>query len=552
MKAIVTSWITVWLLLLGSAGPIRADFTFSAPLRLRPPAWSAGGDPRSCCFSQDGLELYFSENRAGGHGGSDIWVARREAVGAPWGEPVNLGPNVNGPSAEADPSISPDGLELYFRYETEEWLRICSRPSRDAPWGKPVRAGAPLGGYHCINTQFSADGLSLYFASNRPGSYGHADLWVSTRPTTADPWSEPVNLGPDINGPLWEMYPSPSCDGRVLFFLSNRRKGGDVMELMVSTRATPSDPWGPPVPCDAINQLGGYLADAALAPDGSTLYLLRTGKAYQCSVLPIVDFSADRLVDIEDLVALIEHWGQEEPAYDMGPQPWGDGVVDAADLEVLMSYWGQELPDPNAVLPAFLAAHWKLDETEGDVAHDEIADHSGILHGGPVWLPAGGYIDGALLFDGIDDCIQVDNYIKIDNSYSHGTIVGGSEQFSVFAWVKDGGPNQAIIAGNYVPVWLILSPTGTLMTELRQGVGGAKLVCESFIPDGDWHRVGFAWDGSYRILYVDDAEVIRDTASSLLGVGETLCIGGAKGRGAGIFWSGLIDDVQIYDRAVKP
>ncbi len=57
-----------------------------------------------------------------------------------------------------------------------------------------------------------------------------------------------------------------------------------------------------------------------------------------------VDFNGDGKVDIEDLLILIEHWGQDEPLVDVAPPPFGDGTVDIQDWEVLMSYWGEVLP----------------------------------------------------------------------------------------------------------------------------------------------------------------------------------------------------------------
>jgi len=56
------------------------------------------------------------------------------------------------------------------------------------------------------------------------------------------------------------------------------------------------------------------------------------------------------------------------------------------------------------------------------------------------------------------------------------------------------------------------------------------LLSPAIISDGNWHRIGLVWDGSYRHLYVDGTEVAKDAASL----------------------SGLIDDVRIYNRAVKP
>jgi hypothetical protein len=63
----------------------------------------------------DGLEIFFyANNRSGGVGGSDIWVAERTSVDAAWDEPTNLGSVVNTPGAEFQPHISANGLALYF------------------------------------------------------------------------------------------------------------------------------------------------------------------------------------------------------------------------------------------------------------------------------------------------------------------------------------------------------------------------------------------------------------------------------------------------------
>ena len=72
------------------------------------------------------------------------------------------------------------------------------------------------------------------------------------------------------------------------------------------------------------------------------------------------------------------------------------------------------------------------------------------------------------------------------------------------------------------------------------------------ITDGQWHHVCLVWDGSHRILYVDGTEVARDTQTSLAASAGGLYIGAGSALAPGTFWSGLIDDVRIYNRVVKP
>jgi len=63
---------------------------------------------------KDGLEVVFSSNRDGGLGAQDIWVATRNAFGAPWSTPVNVGAGVNTPAAESRPSLSKNARQLLF------------------------------------------------------------------------------------------------------------------------------------------------------------------------------------------------------------------------------------------------------------------------------------------------------------------------------------------------------------------------------------------------------------------------------------------------------
>ena len=95
--------------------------------------------------------------------------------------------------------------------------------------------------------------------------------------------------------------------------------------------------------------------------------------------------------------------------------------------------------------------------------------------------------------------------------------------------------------------------TGALMTELRSGSRQSKMLySEAIITDGNWHRVGFTWNGSNRRLYVDDILVAEDTDVALAACNGGLNIGCGKSAALDRFFTGLIDDVRIYNRVVKP
>lgn len=91
------------------------------------------------------------------------------------------------------------------------------------------------------------------------------------------------------------------------------------------------------------------------------------------------------------------------------------------------------------------------------------------------------------------------------------------------------------------------------MTELKgSSRGAAALVSQTATADGNWHRIGFVWDGSNRILYIDDEEVARDTQTDIGSSESGLYFGVSNTLAPNTFWSGLIDDIRIYNRAVSP
>jgi hypothetical protein len=247
----------------------------------------------------------------------------------------------------------------------------------------------------------------------------------------------------------------------------------------------------------------------------------------------VVDFNGDGIVDTKDLLQLIESWGQADPNVDIAPRPTGDGVIDEKDLELLMDHWGEELG---------LIAQWKLDEASGTTAPESVAAGDGVLVGEPLWQPTGGKIAGALQFDGLDDCVETP--FVLDPS---------AGPFSVFTWVKGGGPGQVILSQEKGADWLLVASDGGLMTGLGiTGRLGKPLVSSAVITDDAWHRVRFVWDGSNRILYVDDVEVATDVQANLATSTGGLCIGTGAILASSSFWSGLIDDVRIYNRAIAP
>ena len=537
------------LLMLGVVQEVvYADFTVGEPVNLGPSINSAGPD-ESASLSKDGLSLYFASIRPGGNGSFDIYVTTRPTPADDWGEPVNLGPQLNRPGREQAPSISPNGLELYH---TRVWngnfdIWVSTRETTEDNWGDPARLGTTINKSSSTEFQsnFSPDGLSLYFGSTRSGGSGNADLWLATRETLNSAWRTAVNLGSTVNSSAHDGLPSISADESMLFFSGwgispFRSSGFDGSDLWMTRRTSADDDSSTPVNLGSAINTADHELGPAISPDGSTIYFTsdRPGgygewDLWQASIRPVVDFNGDYKVDIEDLALLIEHWGQNEPAYDMGPMPWGDGVVDINDLEVLMSYWGKEL-DPNFI------AHWKLDEAGGGVAYDSVADNDAVVMGDALWQREGGHIDGALQFDGVTSYLSAPFMIDPPR-----------QPFSAYAWVKGGQPGQTIFSQQDAhSEWLSLDAAGALTCTLTFPL--PAVTSNVVLTDDLWHRIGLVSDGSGISLYVDDVEVARsDLTPTLPAIGD-LQIGVGKNQEPGTFWSGLIDDVRIYDRVVTP
>jgi len=293
----------------------QADFTLGELVNLEAVIPSIDRHYESIyCLSRDGLEIYTDSNRPGGCGDYDLWVLKRGSTREAWGLPENLGSVVNSPEYEAMPSISADGLTLYFTskraggYGTSD-IYMTARTTRDTPWGPPVNLGPKVNSSSWDGAPWiSPDGLELYIKSNRPGGYGGFDLYVARRRTTNDPWGEVVNLGPIVNSPYDECEASLSLDGLSLFFnggYSSRPGGYGKIDLWMVRRATLSDPWQTPVNLGPKINTSENDFFARVSPDGRMLHFARFtyGKGFdnwQVPILPTVAGNGGEGVDITD------------------------------------------------------------------------------------------------------------------------------------------------------------------------------------------------------------------------------------------------------------
>jgi hypothetical protein len=190
-----------------------------------------------------------------------------------------------------------------------------------------------------------------------------------------------------------------------------------------------------------------------------------------------------------------------------------------------------------------LVAHWGLDEADGEIAYDSAGQNDAVVFGDAIWLPEGGVVDGAIKLDGIDDYIGTPFVL---NSLTYDT-------FSIFAWIKGGAPGQVILSQADDSDWLLAdSSTGALACGLCSGRGATPLVSDAVITDGNWHRIGLSWDGTRKMLYVDEMEVAWDSTIGTSDSQNGLYVGAGETLSSASFFSGLIDDIRIYSRAVTP
>ena len=235
--------IDIWV-----ASRDSVDDPWGAPENVGAPVNSASND--FCpTIGRDGHLFYFVSNRPGGCGGDDIYTTRLRPHG--WDPVSNLGCDVNSAANEASPMPLPErasGPVLYFSSTRpggfsaeapgatagDSDLYVSS--SHGGTFGAPDLVAGANSAAEDGQPNVRRDGLELFFFSTRPGTLGMADLYSATRSSGSDPWSTPVNLGPDVNSPAADTRPSLSWDGTTLYFGSTRPGGEGSSDHYVTTR----------------------------------------------------------------------------------------------------------------------------------------------------------------------------------------------------------------------------------------------------------------------------------------------------------------------------
>jgi outer membrane protein OmpA-like peptidoglycan-associated protein len=162
---------------------------WTTPVKLNSNINSPHWEP-SAFLSADGKTLYFVSDRPGGHGGTDIYMSRRNSSGD-WGKAVNLGPTVNSPYDEHSPYIHPDGVTLFFSSKGHKTMggydvfSTQSLPSDDRIWLEPKNVWYPINtpgddAFYMVST----DKQSAFYSTLKDDAVGEKDIYMVTFPDT--------------------------------------------------------------------------------------------------------------------------------------------------------------------------------------------------------------------------------------------------------------------------------------------------------------------------------------------------------------------------------
>lgn len=200
--------------------------------------------------------------------------------------PQNMGVNVNSENDEYLATMTADQSALLFTRQTpavsgkrpEEGFFISYKTGEQ--WQKAeMLPGVLNSGYNEGAACLSPDGRYIYFARcGAPGGWGSCDIYRSERKGTF--WSEPENLGANVNSESWDSQPSIASDGRTLFFVSNR-KGGEGESDIYYSYLKDDGTWTKAKNCGAVINTPGKEMSPFIHPSNQMLYF---SSDYHCGM----------------------------------------------------------------------------------------------------------------------------------------------------------------------------------------------------------------------------------------------------------------------------
>lgn len=197
--------------------------------------------------------LYFSSSRAEATGGSnDSWYGEKyfdlfkttQDNNAKWSIPVPLPNPINSSASEGAASFDSKGNVMYFtRCDAikgkDSQCKIFKTTYDGTTWGTPEGMPFNSDDYTCGHPSISPDGMTLYFSSDMQGGSGGKDIFYITN--TNGTWSAPINAGSNINTSKDEMFPH-MAEGGKFYFSSNGQPGMGGLDIFSATNENGA--WG--------------------------------------------------------------------------------------------------------------------------------------------------------------------------------------------------------------------------------------------------------------------------------------------------------------------
>lgn len=169
---------------------------------------------------------------------------------AQWSEPYGLTiakfkKMFNGQTSSVN--LLPDNKTLILCFSEDEDGKendlYYSTLQKNGKWSAPKPLGGAVNTSYDESTPFmAADGVTLYFSSNRPGGYGQNDVYLTRRLDDSwQNWSTPINLGPQINTEQWDGYYTIPASGQKAYMVSYKNTLGkaDIVEISLQRTAKP-------------------------------------------------------------------------------------------------------------------------------------------------------------------------------------------------------------------------------------------------------------------------------------------------------------------------
>jgi len=263
--------------------------------------------------------------------------------------------------------------------------------------------------------------------------------------------------------------------------------------------------------------------DVAILPAGGT-YTMNAVEA------------AEATQYIQPKLAIPYHWGRN-----VGTLSDAERFAELADCAVKILTVGETISSKYWPEYSPLVAHWKLDETEGNIAYDSAGNNHGTLKGDPQWVS--GYIDGALEFDGDGDYVDVGsvgisgNVPKTIAGWAKASTTDIPSWTTVFGFAHNG-------SGNTTYHDIEVDDTGHYVAHINGYQSPIIAV------DTQWHHFVFTYDGIATSWYLDGQLIDRvDAGGAYLSTVDEVRIGARLSYSN--YFPGIIDDVRIYNVALS-